>query len=49
MEMIGDEQNALRSGKGCVDKIFTLKQMCIKMKKEEKIVSLFYGFETGVL
>ena len=41
-DMIGEEQCAFRSGRGCVDQIFTLKQMSEKMKEKNK--KLFLGF-----
>ena len=34
--LIGKEQGAFRSGRGCVDQIFTLKQMIEKMREEEE-------------
>ena len=40
--MIGEEQCAFRSGRGCPDQIFTLKQMSEKMKEKNK--KLFLGF-----
>ena len=48
-EMIGEEQGAFRSGRGCVYQIFTLKQMSEKMReKKEESVFGFYGFAAGV-
>ena len=41
-DMIGEEQGAFRSGRGCVDQIFTLKQMSEKMREKKK--SLYLGF-----
>ena len=35
-ELIGEEQGAFRSGRGCTDQIFTLKQMCEKMEEKKK-------------
>jgi hypothetical protein len=40
--LIGEEQGAFRSGRGCVDQIFTLKQMIEKMR--EKKNKLYLGF-----
>ena len=40
--LIGEEQGTFRSGRGCVDKIFTLKQMIEKMR--EKKNKLYLGF-----
>ena len=40
--LIGEEQGAFRRGTGCVDQIFTLKQMSEKM--EEKNRKLYLGF-----
>ena len=48
-DLIGEEQGAFRSGRGCVDQIFTLKQMSDKMReKKEESVFGFYGFAAGV-
>ena len=33
--LIGEEQGAFRSGRGCVDQNFTLKQMIWKMREEK--------------
>src|SRR5678815_3305278 len=40
--LIGEEQGAFRSSRGCVDQIFTLKQMIEKMR--EKKNKLYLGF-----
>src|SRR5678815_3019926 len=40
--LIGEEQGAFRSGRGCVDQIFTLKQMIEKMRKKKN--KLYLGF-----
>src|SRR5678816_1905414 len=40
--LIGEEQGAFRSGRGCVDQFFTLKQMIEKMR--EKKSKLYLGF-----
>ena len=40
--LIGEEQGAFRSGRGCVDHIFTLKQMIEEMR--EKKNELYLGF-----
>src|SRR5678815_5992993 len=40
--LIGEEQGAFRSGRGCVDQIFTLKQMI--EKRQEKENKLYLGF-----
>jgi hypothetical protein len=41
-ELIGEEQGAFRSGRGCIDQIFTLKQMTEKVKEKKK--KLYLGF-----
>ena len=41
-DLIGEEQGAFRSGRGCVDQIFTLKQMSEKMRGKKK--KLYLGF-----
>ena len=44
-----DEQGSLRAGRGFVDKIFTLKQICEKAhKKKTDNVCWFYGFGEGI-
>ena len=35
-DLIGEEQGAFRSGRGCVDQIFTLKQMSEKMRGKRR-------------
>jgi hypothetical protein len=41
-ELIGEEQCAFRSGRGCIDQIFTLKQMSEKMKGKKKKLYLAF-------
>jgi hypothetical protein len=41
-ELIGEEQGAFRSGRGCIDQIFTLKQMSEKMKGKKKKLYLAF-------
>src|SRR5678815_366251 len=40
--LIGEEQGALRSGRGCMDQIFTLKHMIEKMREKNKLLSLIH-------
>ena len=40
--LINDEQGEFRAGKGCVDQIFTLKQ--IREKAQEKQCRVYVGF-----
>ena len=40
--LIGEEQGAFRSGRGCIDQIFTLKQMSEKMREKKK--NLYLSF-----
>ena len=46
--MIGKEQGALKSGRGCVDQIFILKQRSEKMKEWQETLFGFHGFATRV-
>ena len=43
-----DEQGSFREGKGCVDQIFTLKQIGEKARKKKRSVCGFYRFGEGV-
>ena len=42
--LIDDKQGGFREGKGCVDKIFILKQKVRKHKKKKGSVCGFYRF-----
>ena len=41
-DLIDDEEGGFRAGRGCVDKIFTLKQICEKAR--EKKYRVYVGF-----
>ena len=42
--MMNDEQGGFRKGRGCVDQIFAIKQICEKARmKTEKSVCGFHG------
>ena len=42
--LIDNEQGGFRAGRGCVDKIFTLKQVGEKAREEKRSVYTFYIF-----
>ena len=47
--MIDDEQGEFRAGRGCVDQIFTLKQIGEKARgKKRRLYVGFYRFGKGV-
>ena len=47
--LIDDEQDGLRSGRGCADQILTIKEMGEKAReKKPNGVCRFYGFGGGV-
>ena len=47
MGLIDNEHAGFRSGRGCVGKIFALKQIC--EKHEIKKLCGFYGFREGII
>ena len=46
--LIGDVQGGFRAGRGCVDQIFTLKQIAEKAKEKKCSVCGFYGPGEGI-
>ena len=46
--LIDDEQRGFRAGRGCVDQIFTLKEICEKARQKKLSVYGFYRFGEGV-
>ena len=40
--MTEDEQGGFRTGRGCIDQIFTLKQICEKVREKQRRV--YVGF-----
>ena len=46
--LINDEQGGFRAGRGCVDQIFTLKQIGEKFTREKYSVSGFYGLGEAI-
>ena len=46
--MIGEEQFGFRSGRGCVDQVFVMKQMREVLWEEQEFVCGIYGFRKGV-
>ena len=47
--LIDDEQGSFRAWRGCVDPIFTLKQVGEKAQEKKCTVCGFYGFGEGVM
>ena len=46
--LIDDKQGGFRAGRGCVDQIFTLKQIDEKTREKKCSVCGFYRFGEGV-
>ena len=46
--LIDDEQGGFIKGRGCVDQIFTLKQIGEKAREKKPSVCVFYGFGGGL-
>ena len=46
--LIDDEQGGFRAGRGCVDQIFTLKQISEKAWEKKRSVCGFYGPGEGI-
>ena len=48
LRVIDDEQGGFKTGKGCVDQIFTLKQITEKAREKKCSVCGFYGPGEGI-
>ena len=46
--LIDDEQGSFKAGRGCLDQIFTLKQIGEKAREKKRSVCGFYRFAEGV-
>ena len=46
--LIDDEQGGFRAGRGCVDQIFTLKQIGEKAREKKRSVCGFHKFGEGI-
>ena len=47
-DLIDDEQGGFRADMGCVDQIFTLKQICKNAREKNIECMRFYKFEEGL-
>ena len=46
--LIDDEQGGFRAGRGYVDQILTLKQICEKAREKKRSIYGFYRFGEGI-